>query len=290
MKLRLRGLDTDKVDFRAWFLMMLSVSNLCRAVAMMFDVAFRNELRVRHVSDQIHTKSHSSKHWFDHLAQGIPTLLWISTLSLLLLFLMEVYYVSQLQSMPLLRPTFAFLNLVLYVMYGAISCVTLQDRAYQAYKDYAFFLLGCVHILISLPLIWYGRGLTRQFRSRTLVHPALGPTQSVCMHLVDRISFVCRMTSAAELFRGVNDLSYSFDLLPNVLASVDLETWMALVKLGAEWAPSAILLYSFRPIPITQESTPQKRFPTADSFIDPLIFTSGNQRDSSTILHFEHNT
>merc|ERR1719357_978800 len=100
---------------------------------------------------------------------SLPTLLWSSMLSVLLLFIIEVYHKSQLRRAPLLRPTFAFINAIFYLLYGTIAALTLHlsGPTYKDFRRCVYFVLACFHVFITVGLLRYGLGLSWRLRQRT---------------------------------------------------------------------------------------------------------------------------
>jgi len=237
--------DADSLLLRGLFLQLLSVSNMMRAVGLVLDSQLHKLLakKPRHEVKAWHK-------WFDYLLSSLPTLVWCSMLSILLLYMVEIYYLSKWRHMPLLRPTFLFVNAVAYLLYGTIAGLTLQLSAptYIVFRRFAYYLLGIFQAALSAGLVSYGLILAWQLRRRrrsTSLPTASSP------QLVVRITTLAIIIPVTEICRTLNDFEYS---VGNDISYLRWLAQIAAAKLLLQWLPSVAILFAFRPSACAPES------------------------------------
>mmetsp|Transcript_97834 Transcript_97834/g.314928 ORF Transcript_97834/g.314928 Transcript_97834/m.314928 type:complete len:210 (-) Transcript_97834:86-715(-) len=192
-------------------------------------------------------------------------------LSVLLLYFIEVYNRTQLRRVPLLRPTFAFINAIFYLLYVTIATLTLHlcggpgGPTYTDFRRFVYFLLGCGHIGLVFGLLFYGLGLSCQLQRRNSASKgALGPPTRKVLVLVVLLSFT-------ESVRTYNDLEYSLGGLPyNLGSGLCSVLFLAFVKLLLEWVPSMTILWAFRPIAQTS-GVSSATLGGGHFLVDPLV-------------------
>lgn len=285
---RLR-VDVDTLAFRGLFLLLLSIANALRAVGIIFDAR---------IAIVLHRQPHTShwRHYIDYFSSSLPTLVWISMLSVLLLYIIEIYHRSRLRRAPLLRSTFVFLNAIFYILYGTIAIVTMRLQRLKPtcndFRRFAYFLLAIAHLLVATGLLWYGWALTLQLRRRTelsCAQAAVAPSQ--------RISILIGLIPVVELVRVHNDFEYSTGGWLFTLDSGIFFVFVEFARLILEWVPSAAILLAFRPRPVA-ETERRAALDTASSMVGaegaaacatasaaaPLLAMSGASLSSSEAL------
>jgi len=238
-KLHLIRQDADSLVLRGLFLQLLSVSNMMRAIGLVLDSQLHNLFTKKTPGHVVH----AWHDWFDYLLSSLPTLVWCSMLSILLLYMVEIYHRSHLRHVPLLRPTFFFANVLAYLLYGTIAGLTLQLSAptYAVFRRFAYYLLGTVQVTLSVGLASYGPVLAWQLRRRR--RSMLPPTAS-SSQLIVRITLLAIIIPVTEICRTYNDFEYSAGNSISYLRCVKL---IATAKLLLQWLPSVAILFAFRP-------------------------------------------
>ncbi|EER04956.1 conserved hypothetical protein [Perkinsus marinus ATCC 50983] len=89
---------------RFLFLLTLCISNAARALSLIFDAVIHLEVRM-------HNLNHPVQAWTNDVFMTFPSLLFLSTYSIVILFWAQVYYAAVLVSHPLLRPVCIFINI-----------------------------------------------------------------------------------------------------------------------------------------------------------------------------------
>jgi len=206
--------------------------------------------------------------WFDYLSSSFPTLVYCSMLSVLLLFFSEIHYRSKMQHVPLLRPTFLFLNFVALLLYGTVAFLTFQFGAYKLFRRCTYSLLGTIQGALAFALACRGHSLARKLRARQdglLSDGSAGQGQSSAQ-LIRSIQVVCTLLPVTELVRCGLDISYveaesfwkcGLHASGGIVGETGMgkTCFVVLAKLFIEWLPSVVLLLTFRP----------RQSPTTDS-------------------------
>eukprot|EP00929_Paragymnodinium_shiwhaense_P018824 TRINITY_DN13035_c0_g1_i3.p1 TRINITY_DN13035_c0_g1~~TRINITY_DN13035_c0_g1_i3.p1 ORF type:complete len:261 (+),score=33.86 TRINITY_DN13035_c0_g1_i3:88-870(+) len=160
-----RGLgakDAEPLVRRQLLLKLLCLSNVLRSLGVLVAIQF-------HVAVY---KGHHRKHdfpwhlWLDYLLSSLPTFVWCSMLSVLLLFFTEVDYRACMRWSPLLRPTLQFLNFVCYLCYGAVAFITFEFAAYHMFRQVTYALLCVIQGALGITLACRGFLLIRRLRNR----------------------------------------------------------------------------------------------------------------------------
>eukprot|EP00929_Paragymnodinium_shiwhaense_P018825 TRINITY_DN13035_c0_g1_i4.p1 TRINITY_DN13035_c0_g1~~TRINITY_DN13035_c0_g1_i4.p1 ORF type:complete len:358 (+),score=49.17 TRINITY_DN13035_c0_g1_i4:88-1161(+) len=243
-----RGLgakDAEPLVRRQLLLKLLCLSNVLRSLGVLVAIQF-------HVAVY---KGHHRKHdfpwhlWLDYLLSSLPTFVWCSMLSVLLLFFTEVDYRACMRWSPLLRPTLQFLNFVCYLCYGAVAFITFEFAAYHMFRQVTYALLCVIQGALGITLACRGFLLIRRLRNRraTALLEAGGGQPS----LIPAICVLSTLIPFTELTRCVFDFLYvahldAHALLPKVKSKEKVYI-IAAEKILLEWLPSVALLYSFRP-------------------------------------------
>jgi len=271
---RMGVVDAQPLVCRCLLLQLLTLSNVLRAVGLVLDLQFHIMIYKGHKRH----KRYPWHHWFDYSVSSLPTFTWISMLSVLLVFLIEIHQRSRLSwGSPWLRPFVLSLNIVWYSLYIIVAIATYQFRAYSAFRQITYCLLGIMRGLVSVSLLWHGHRLVSRLRTRRdLLLPQGGSGSSpqkprAGILKVKALSIIIPVT---ELIRTYLDFSYvGAPTLNAGIPAVDFNKVFVLAaqKLVLEWIPSTVLLLAFRPHPIRQE-----RFSTADAFDDCGTIAAGN--------------
>lgn len=244
--LRRLGAEIDSLAMRRLFLQLLSLANAMRAVGLVLDAEFRSNFLFRGAKKKFLIKFHRE---MDYIISSLPTMVWSSMLSVLLLYVAEVYQRSQLRrAWPLLRPAVAMFNVVAYLLYVIITIRTMRETRYADFRCSVYLLLGCSHVLLVLGLARYGCGLAWQLRQRTENSQAVVDLQESSTFVLGRVSVLVALLPCTELVRTVNDFQYSLGGMPFNLHSgwPDL-LFLACAKLVLEWVPSVAILWAFAP-------------------------------------------
>ncbi|EER00211.1 hypothetical protein Pmar_PMAR017069 [Perkinsus marinus ATCC 50983] len=201
---------------RKLFLIGLCLSNLARAVSMIIDAVVHTEVRE-------HVWEHSVQGWTNYFLMVFPSLLFLSTYSIVILFWAQVYYAAILVSYPLLRPVCLFFNIAVYNSQPIYdSPIAPQIQVSSQLKD-------------------------RSRRQRSVV--GVSTTEaSKNRAVLNRVLVLTVTCPIIFLVRGVLSLLYGVGFMRTYgPASVDRLAWDSLVYCITEWIPSLLIVIVFWP-------------------------------------------
>ncbi|CEM00769.1 unnamed protein product [Vitrella brassicaformis CCMP3155] len=179
--------------------------------------------------------------WFTYLFRSLPSLIFLSTYSVLIYFWAQVYQAATLVSTPLLRPTFIFVNIAVYCIYAVITVLTLLLHAYEEYRTYSIFLIGVIYLAVSVGFFVYGMKVSGQLsdRSRQLHR------KNFIIRRVMALSVACPIIFS---LRGFYCLAFSFGFISKYYPQgISRFIWDAIIYMTSEWVPSLLMLFFFWP-------------------------------------------
>jgi hypothetical protein len=143
-------------ETRLLFMGMLTLSNFARAFTLCIE-------EFTHQDKQLQK---SVRSWVRDFVMSLPTLFFLSTYSVVVLFWAQVYYASVLVSFPLLKPIVVFINIAAYVVFSVIACLTLLLMAWSEFRQYLYFLLGILFLFSGFTFFYYGIKVAAQLLDR----------------------------------------------------------------------------------------------------------------------------
>lgn len=163
---------------RSFLILLLFVANLSRAISVGL---------LLHLGD-------SASIWTITLIETAPTLLFLSTYSVVILFWSQVYYAAILVTVPLLRVTFVFLSFAIYFLYAITAIVTAWMRAPISFEEDTQILFGAAYSLVALGVFYYGLKVAGQLSdgSQSLSRKSGIIRRVITLALVCPIIFILR--------------------------------------------------------------------------------------------------
>ncbi|KAF4657898.1 hypothetical protein FOZ61_005996 [Perkinsus olseni] len=229
---------------RFFFLLALCISNAARALSLIFDAVIHLEVRM-------HNLNHPVQTWTNDVFMTFPSLLFLSTYSIVILFWAQVYYAAVLVSHPLLRPVCIFINIAVYGVFLIISIVTFLLSAWKEYNQYIYFVVGLLYITCSILFFYYGLQVSGQLRDRSrrqLSGSARQLGQSRNKSVINRVLVLTLTCPLIFLLRGMSGVLYGVGLIKTVCPpSIDRQAWDSMVFFLTEWIPSVLILFVFWP-------------------------------------------
>ncbi len=113
------GVSMTGGEMRMVFMTALCVSNISRAISLIVDTVVRQYVREAKIQKSLQT-------WVNDVLMSFPSLFFLTSYSIVILFWAQVYYAAIMVAFPLLRPIFIFVNIAVYGVFLVISIVTLQ--------------------------------------------------------------------------------------------------------------------------------------------------------------------
>eukprot|EP00743_Colponemidia_sp_Colp-15_P003577 GILK01003859.1.p1 GENE.GILK01003859.1~~GILK01003859.1.p1 ORF type:complete len:336 (+),score=34.51 GILK01003859.1:62-1069(+) len=213
-------------SFRKYFHVLLCLANSARTASLILEIALDND------------NADSMRAWWNSLAHSFPSLLFLSTYSVLILFWAQLYYAATLVSYPLLRPTFVFLNISIYCIFVVVSMLTAMLHAYSEYQIYTLFIIGVIHLIVAAGFIYYGVKVSVQLSSRKNRY-----TFSARSMVLKRVLFLAIFCTVIFLVRGAYDVAVATHLFQDYYPEgASHYAWDGLVFFIAELLPSVVIL------------------------------------------------
>jgi hypothetical protein len=218
-------------ETRLVFMGMLALSNISRALTLLIEGFTQQD-------KQIHK---SVRTWVRDFLMSLPTLFFLSTYSVVILFWAQVYYASVLVSFPLLKPIVVFINISVYVVFTVIACLTLLLMAWEEFRQYLFFLLGILFIFCGINFFYYGVKVAAQLSERN-------KQLSRKSRIIRRVIVLTSSVPVILLARGIYCLLVGLGFLTGSPPwNLSKLSWDALNVFVTEFIPSVLMLSVFWP-------------------------------------------
>ena len=244
-------------EMRMTFVTCLAVANLSRAVSILVDILVREEVKTLSIDE-------SWKIWVREILMALPSLFFITSYSVVILFWAQVYYAAIMVSFPLLRPLFIFANIAAYGLFAVIALITLHMSAWIEVSQYMYLLLGTLYILSSLGLFIFGVRVAGHLSERR------ASTRSGIIRRVVLLTATCPLIL---LFRGGYSLCVGSGLIstswPKIVSRV---AWDAGLYFISELLPSLLFIFMFWPSaePVSSDVF-SSIFSSGPEIISPLL-------------------
>jgi len=218
-------------ETRLVFMGMLALSNITRGVILLIEGFTQQD-------KQLHK---SVRTWVRDFLMSLPTLFFLSTYSVVILFWAQVYYASVLVSFPLLKPIVVFINISVYVVFSVIACLTLLLMAWDEFRQYLFFLLGILFIFCGMSFFYYGVKVAAQLSERN-------KQLSRKSRIIRRVIVLTSSVPIILLARGGYCLLVGLGFLTGSAPwNLSKLSWDALNVFATEFLPSILMLSVFWP-------------------------------------------
>jgi hypothetical protein len=218
-------------ETRLLFMGMLSLSNISRAVALCIECFTQQDKQIQK----------TVRTWVRDFLMSLPTLFFLSTYSVVILFWAQVYYASILVSFPLLKPIVVFINIAVYVVFAVIACLTLLLMAWSEFRQYLYFLLGILFLFCGLNFFYYGVKVSAQLLDRN-------KQLSRKSRIIRRIIVLTSTVPLVLIVKGVYCTSVGVGLLSSTAPwGMSRLSWDCANFFFTEFVPSVLLLVVFWP-------------------------------------------
>ena len=245
-------------ETRLLFMGMLALSNISRAIT----------LGIESFTQQDKQLQKSVRTWVRDFLVSLPTLFFLTTYSVVILFWAQVYYASILVSFPLLKPIVIFINIAVYVIFAVIACLTLLLMAWSEFRQYLYFLLGILFLFCALNFFYYGVKVAAQLSER---NKQLSRKSRIIRRVVILTSTVPLVLLIKGIYCTAIGLGFVSGLPPDSFSRL---TWDSLNFFVTELLPSVLMLSVFWP------GTPR-----ADAYEPPSsLLTSREETERSLAL------
>ena len=218
-------------ETRLVFMGLLALSNISRAVTLCIEAFTQQDKQIQK----------SVRTWVRDFLMSLPTLFFLTTYSVVILFWAQVYYASVLVSFPLLKPIVVFINIAAYVVFAVIACLTLLLMAWNEFRQYLYFLLGILFLFCGFNFFYYGVKVSAQLLDRN-------KQLSRKSRIIRRVIVLTSTVPLILVVKGIYCTSVGVGFL-STAAPWDMSrlTWDSTNFLFTELIPSILMLFVFWP-------------------------------------------
>lgn len=218
-------------ETRLVFMGMLALSNISRAITLCIEGFTQQDKQIQR----------SVRTWVRDFLSSLPTLFFLTTYSVVVLFWAQVYYASVLVSFPLLKPIVVFINIAVYVVFSVIACLTLLLMAWSEFRQYLYFLLGVVFLFCGVNFFYFGVKVAAQLSDR---NKQLSRKSRIIKRVVILTSSVPLILLARGIYCTLVGLGFIAGYPPWGLSKL---AWDSLNFFTTEFVPSVLMLMVFWP-------------------------------------------
>eukprot|EP01055_Gregarina_sp_Pseudo9_P000523 Gregarina_sp_Pseudo_9__522@NODE_1335_length_1679_cov_13_101220_g1248_i0_p1_GENE_NODE_1335_length_1679_cov_13_101220_g1248_i0NODE_1335_length_1679_cov_13_101220_g1248_i0_p1_ORF_typecomplete_len371_score20_61DUF1084/PF06454_11/9_7e29_NODE_1335_length_1679_cov_13_101220_g1248_i0381150 len=232
---------------RAFFIIFLSIANFVRTLSLLFlflnPSTYSQPLLLPKDAGDVATIDPAV--WTHSLLLGLPSVLYLSAYSIIILFWAQVYITARYVNASGLRPCFGFLNVAIYLVLIVVALLTKLLNAYLEFRLYMALLVGVLYTVSAAAFCFFGFRVAFQF-SGDSVDREQDTRKAAVVRRILGLSIFCPILF---MLRGLFDFAVGLQLLPSQghwggQLSI---TWEALIILLSEWVPAALILFSFFP-------------------------------------------
>eukprot|EP01057_Protomagalhaensia_wolfi_P000846 Protomagalhaensia_wolfi_Nauph_80__845@NODE_148_length_3420_cov_16_707187_g110_i0_p1_GENE_NODE_148_length_3420_cov_16_707187_g110_i0NODE_148_length_3420_cov_16_707187_g110_i0_p1_ORF_typecomplete_len396_score42_35DUF1084/PF06454_11/2e27Mpv17_PMP22/PF04117_12/7_5e03Mpv17_PMP22/PF04117_12/0_28_NODE_148_length_3420_cov_16_707187_g110_i013472534 len=229
---------------RAFFIIFLSVANLVRTISLLLifldPTSYSQPLIV-----STPTTGGDPSVWMHSLLLGLPSILYLSAYSIIILFWAQVYITARYVNASGLKPCFGFLNAAIYLVLIVVAVLTKLLAAYLEFRLYMALLVGLLYTVSAIAFCFFGFRVAFQFSGDSIDRDQDTRKAAVVRRLLG-LSVFCPLLFQ---LRGLFDLAVGFQLIPyqgHWGGQLPL-TWETLIIFLSEWIPATLILFSFFP-------------------------------------------
>jgi hypothetical protein len=218
-------------ETRLLFMGLLALSNISRAISLCIEAFTQQDKQIQK----------SVRTWVRDFVMSLPTLFFLTTYSVVILFWAQVYYASVLVSFPLLKPIVVFINIAAYVVFSVIACLTLLLMAWTEFRQYLYFLLGVLFVFCGFNFFYYGVKVSAQLLDRN-------KQLSRKTRIIRRVIVLTSTVPIILLVKGIYCTAVGLGFLSTTAPwGLSRLSWDCSNFLVTELIPSILMLFVFWP-------------------------------------------
>lgn len=256
------------IQTRRNLVLWLLVANLVRCLSMMLVLAMTQDAGL---PDGWLPEEWGDKQldWLRDLVSLLPALVFLSTLSVVVLFWAQLHYTTTMVALPMLQCLIICVNIGCYLMVAAIAVCTFLLKAYEQLHTYMVCIIGVLDLVMAISFLHYG----------VVVVSELGETARKRLpekRLMPRVVILTVACPMVLLIRGSCYLIWGTGLgTPAWPADLGL-------TLVGEWVPSMILLGVLGPLKPSAPRSPIVSVSDSTDSEAPLLQDDSNTRNMNS--------
>eukprot|EP01067_Filipodium_phascolosomae_P007766 Filipodium_phascolosomae@DN636_c0_g1_i1.p1 len=228
---RSRGGDVPPVSMtggrsRSEFMSLLFFSNFARVVMLLTALFVQANPKYLQI-------------WVLYILRSFPSMIFLSTYSVIILFWAQVYCAASLRSNIGLRAHFCFLNGAAYSIYFLAAALLYYYEQFLRLVYFEELLIGSLYLLVGSGFAYYGMKVANRLSERV-------PDSQRKKSILQRVIILCVCCPALFLSRGLYGVAFGTRLLRQYYPSVASKSfWDFLVFSITEFFPSLLILFVF---------------------------------------------
>ncbi|KJP89426.1 hypothetical protein AK88_00869 [Plasmodium fragile] len=173
------------------------------------------------------------------ILKTIPTYLFLSSFTIIILFWSQVYYASILVSAPHLQSLYIFLNGLVYGINIVLASLSYFTQSFYNYIYYNYILESIIDYLIAIAFLYYGVKVTKKLEEKS---KGISKNNSI----IKRILSLAIIMFIILALKGLYSF-WCFLKNSNFYNSyLDLPTCDAISYFISECIPSLLIIYTFQ--------------------------------------------
>merc|ERR1719174_731213 len=110
--------------------------------------------------------------WLMDLVMMSPTVIFLSALSVVVLFFSQVYYTTMMTPMPMLEYVFLGINVSCYVLIAVVAGCSYVLLEYNIFREFMIIFIGFSSLFVAFSLFYYGMVVWSTLSEKTRKRPA----------------------------------------------------------------------------------------------------------------------
>ncbi|KMZ81348.1 hypothetical protein PVIIG_02775 [Plasmodium vivax India VII] len=173
------------------------------------------------------------------ILKAIPTYLFLSSFTIIILFWSQVYYASILVSAPHLQSLYIFLNGLVYAVHIILASLSYFTQTFYNYIFYNYILESIIDYIIAIAFLYYGVKVTKKLEEKS---KGISKSNSI----VKRILSLAIIMFVILALKGLYSF-WCFVKDANFFNSYfDLPTCDAISYFISECIPSLLIIHTFQ--------------------------------------------
>ncbi len=184
--------------------------------------------------------------WMLAVLHTIPSLFFLTTYSLLILFWAQLYYAAWGGSYSSLRPLFYLSNAIIYIAFVSVAAYTIADphASREDFRTSALYILGITYFICAAFMVYYGSRVAAQLRPRSRSSGTTGSYTARKM-VLRRVTLLCAVCATVFCLRSAYcfvALYSSWSKYEGYPPSVNHDTFDAIFYVLMELIPGIFIL------------------------------------------------
>lgn len=228
------------MQMRRTLVLSLFVANLVRCLSVVAVLSMTNDNSQDWLPGGWDDKR---RDWLRDIVALFPTLVFLSALSVVVMFWAQLHYTTTMVPLPMLQCVLICLNVGCYILVATVAVCTYLLKAYEQLSTYMICIVGFLDLVVAISFLYYG----------IMVMSELGEAAKKRLpekKLTTRVKILTLVCPLVISIRGCCFLAWGLGLCK--------PTWLVdlVLCIAGEWVPSVVLLLVLGPVKPSQPRSP----------------------------------